>query len=366
MKAAVLREVGGPFRIEEIALDAPGPREVRVRTVASGVCGSDLHVLLGENPWAMPIVLGHEPAGIVEAVGADVRSVAPGDAVVACSSAFCGHCDFCTEGRTFLCGGMGTLRGENEPPRLYKAGPGAGRETVQQFAYLSSFAEEMLLHENSVVRISKDMPLDRACLLGCGVLTGVGAALNSAQVRAGETAAVIGCGGVGLSVIQGCRIAGAGRIFAVDTVPWKLELAQKLGATDVVLASGPGVPERIVEATKGGVDYAFECIGRGETVRDGIRMLRSGGTCLLIGLMPAGKEFSFPGFDLVLGAKKVMGSLMGSNRFRIDIPKLVRFYLAGRLDLDTMISERIRLAELDGAFARMQQGTVARSVVVFD
>ncbi len=361
MKAAVLREVNGPFRIEEVELDKPGPREIRVRTVASGVCGSDLHVLLGDNPWAMPIVLGHEPAGIVEAIGSDVRSVAPGDAVVACSSAFCGSCDFCTEGRTFLCGGMGTLRAESEPPRLRK-----GSETVQQFAYLSSFAEEMLLHENSVVKIAKEMPLDRACLLGCGVLTGVGAVLNTAQLRAGETAAVIGCGGVGLSVIQGCRIAGANRIFAIDTVPWKLELAKRLGATDTILASEGDVPERVLEATRAGVDYSFECIGHGATVRDGIRMLRAGGTCLLIGLMPTGKEFSFPGFDLVLGAKRVMGSLMGSNRFRIDIPRLVGFYLAGRLNLDEMISERIQLADLDGAFARMQQGTVARSVVVFD
>ena len=361
MKAAVLREVKGSFLIEQIQLDEPGPHEIRVRTVASGVCGSDLHVLLGDNPWAMPIVLGHEPAGIVEAVGSDVRSVAPGDAIVACSSAFCGHCGFCTEGRTFLCGGMGTLRAESEPPRLRAAG-----ETVQQFAYLSSFAEEMLLHENSVVKITKDMPLDRACLLGCGVLTGVGAVFNSAQLRPGDFAAVIGCGGVGLSVIQGCRIAGAGRIIAIDTVPWKLELAEKLGATDIVLAGGGDVPERILEATRGGVDYAFECIGQGAAVRDGIRMLRAGGTCLLIGLMPAGKEFSFPGFDLVLGAKRVVGSLMGSNRFRIDIPRLVDFYLDGRLKLDDMISERIRLDDLDGAFARMQKGTVARSVVVFD
>ena len=361
MKAAVLREVKGSFRIEDVALDAPGPREIRVRTVASGVCGSDLHVLLGDNPWSMPIVLGHEPAGIVEAIGKDVRSVAVGDPVVACSSAFCGACDFCSEGRTFLCGGMGTLRAEGEPPRLSK-----GREVVQQFAYLSSFAEEMLLHENSVVKVAKEMPLDRACLRGCGVLTGVGAVLNSARMRPGETAAVIGCGGVGLSVIQGARIAGANRIFAIDTVPFKLELAKALGATDTILASEGDVPERVLEATKGGVDYAFECIGHGATVRDGIRMLRAGGTCLLIGLMPSGKEFSFPGFDLVLGAKRVMGSLMGSNQFRIDIPRLVGFYLNGRLDLDKMISERIRLEDLDGAFARMQQGTVARSVVVFD
>jgi len=361
MKASVLREVGGPFTIEDVELSDPAPREVRVRTVASGVCGSDLHVLEGDNPWVMPIILGHEPAGVVEAVGSDVRAFAPGDHVIACSSAFCGSCDFCVEGRTFLCGGMATMRGEDEPPRL-----SVGGDPVTQFAYMSSFAEEMLLHENSLVKIREDMPFDRACLLGCGVLTGVGAALNSARVRPGESTAVIGCGGVGLSVVQGCRIAGAGEILAIDTVEWKLELAMKLGATQTILVSDGDVVERVRELTGGGVDYAFECIGNAQTVRDGVEMLRSAGTCLLIGLMPSGKEFSFPGFDLVLSSKRIMGSLMGSNQFRLDIPRLVDFYLSGRLNLDDMISDRIQLDALDQAFVRMKDGSVARSVVVFE
>jgi S-(hydroxymethyl)glutathione dehydrogenase/alcohol dehydrogenase len=361
MKASVLREVGGPLSVEEVELSDLGPREVRVRTVASGVCGSDLHVILGDNPWQMPIVLGHEPAGVVEAIGGDVSAVAPGDHVVACSSAFCGHCDFCVEGRTFLCGGMETMRSEDEPPRLHQADV-----AVQQFAYISSFAEEMVLHENSVVSIRKDMPLDRACLLGCGVLTGVGAALNSARVRAGESTAVIGCGGVGLSVVQGCRIAGASEIVAVDTVEWKLELARKLGATETVLVSDGDVVGQVRELTSGGVDYSFECIGNPNTTRDAVEMLRPAGTCLLIGLMPVGTDFSLPGFDLVLSSKRIMGSLMGSNRFRLDIPMLVDFYMSGRLNLDEMISDRIALADLGNAFDRLQSGSVARSVVVFD
>jgi len=361
MKASVLREVGGPFSIEEVELSDLGPREVRVRTVASGVCGSDLHVINGDNPWAMPIILGHEPAGVVEAIGSEVSAVAPGDHVVACSSAFCGHCDFCVEGRTFLCGGMETMRGEDEPPRLHQGGT-----PVQQFAYISSFAEEMVLHENSLVAIRKDMPLDRACLLGCGVLTGVGAALNSANMRAGESAAVIGCGGVGLSAVQGCRIAGASEIVAIDTVEWKLDLAKKLGATSTVLVGSGNEVEQVRDLTGGGVHYSFECIGNPNAIRNAVDMLKPAGTCLLIGLLPAGKDFSLTGFDLVLSSKRIMGSLMGSNRFRLDIPKLVDFYLAGRLNLDEMISDRIGLGDLDEAFSRLQGGTVARSVVMFD
>ena len=359
MKAAVLRAVNAPLEIEEIELARPNPHEVRVRTVASGVCHSDLHVIVGDNPWEFPLVLGHEPAGVVLEVGSEVRAVRPGDHVVACSSAFCGACSFCAEGRTWLCGGLATLRGAGEPPRLSQNG-----KPVGQFAYLSSFAEEMLLHENSVVAIRKDMPLDRASLLGCGVLTGVGAALNTARLRPGETAAVIGCGGVGLSAIQGCRIAGASRIIAIDTVDWKLELARKLGATDGVLAGADAVAQ-VVELSRGGVDYAFECIGNKRTIPDAVAMLRSGGSCLLLGLMPVGSRFELPGFELVLGAKCVRGSLMGSNQFRVDIPRLVEFYLAGSLQLDEMISERLSLAQINGAFDAMKQGKAARSVVTF-
>jgi S-(hydroxymethyl)glutathione dehydrogenase/alcohol dehydrogenase len=360
LKAAVLREVGAPLQIEEVELDAPGAREVRVRTVASGVCHSDLHVIEGENPWELPLVLGHEPAGIVEAVGSEVSAVQVGDRVVACSSAFCGACAFCATGRTYLCGGMSTLRAEGEPSRLLQRG-----KPIGQFAYLSSFAEEMLLHENSLVVVREEMPLDRASLLGCGVLTGVGAVLNTACVRPGETAVVIGCGGVGLSVVQGLRIAGASRIVAIDTQDWKLGLAVKLGATDTLLA-GEDAVERVHELMGGGLDYAFECIGNKRAIPQALGMLKSGGACLLVGLMPVGESFEVGGFDLVLGAKTLRGSLMGSNQFRVDIPRLVEFYLAGTLNLDEMISERIALEGINGAFDDLRAGRSARSVVVFD
>ena len=360
MKAAVLRAVGAPLQIEEVELDALGPREVRVRTVASGVCHSDLHVIEGENPWELPLVLGHEPAGVVEDIGSLVSAVKVGDRVVACSSAFCGACAFCSAGKTHLCGGMATLRSEGEPSRLLQGG-----KPIGQFAYLSSFAEEMLLHENSLVVVRDDMPLDRASLLGCGVLTGVGAVLNTARVRPGETAVVIGCGGVGLSVIQGLRIAGASRIVAIDTQEWKLDLALKLGATEGVLAGDTAVGE-VQERTAGGADYAFECIGNKHTIPQALAMLKSGGSCLLVGLMPVGERFEIAGFDLVLGAKTLQGSLMGSNQFRLDIPRLVDFYLSGALNLDDMISERIPLEQVNNAFDDLRQGRSARSVIVFD
>ena len=238
MKAAVMRAIGEPLRIEDIQVDAPGLREVLVRTAATGVCHSDLHVLEGSLPTALPTVLGHEPAGVVEAVGAEVRHVAPGDHVIGCLSAFCGACEYCLAGRPNLCEGEATMRRAGEPPRLSKDG-----EPIVQFVHLSAFAERMLVHENALVRIRRDVPLDRAALIGCGVTTGLGAVFNTARLPAGRTAAIIGCGGIGLSVVQGCRIAGAARIVAVDTAAWKLDLAARLGATDVIDADA-GNPVR--------------------------------------------------------------------------------------------------------------------------
>jgi S-(hydroxymethyl)glutathione dehydrogenase/alcohol dehydrogenase len=284
---------------------------VLVRTAATGVCHSDLHVLDGALPNPVPIVLGHEPAGVVEAVGTAVSHVAPGDHVIGCLSAFCGTCEYCVGGRPNLCEGEATLRRPGEPPRLSKDG-----EPIAQFVHLSAFAERMLVHENALVKIRPDVPLDRVALIGCGVTTGLGAVFNTARVRAGSTAAVIGCGGIGLSVIQGCRIAGAGRIVAVDTAAWKLDLARRLGATDVVDA-GAGNPVAAVAAmTAGGVDYAFEAIGTPPTVRQAVRMARKGGTAVMIGVVPAGVDVQLPGADIVLREKTILGCMMGSNRFR--------------------------------------------------
>jgi S-(hydroxymethyl)glutathione dehydrogenase/alcohol dehydrogenase len=361
MKAAVLRAYKTPLEIEDVSLGDPGPREVRVRTVACGVCHSDLHCLEGGLPVPPPTVLGHEPAGVVEAVGSEVVHVAPGDHVIGCLSAFCGTCEYCLRGQPNLCGGAATMRPADAPPRLHKNG-----ERIHQFAHLSAFAEEMLVHENALVKIRSDMPLDRAALIGCGVTTGLGAALNTAGVRPGDTCAVIGCGGVGLAAIQGCHIAGASRIVAVDTVAWKLDLARKLGATDGVNASEGDAAVQVLGLTGGGVDHSFECIGTPKTCQQAAMMIRKGGTCVLVGVVPVGVGVEFQGLDIVLQGKTIVGSMMGSNRFRIDMPRFVDFYLDGRLKLDEMISTRLALREVNDAFEKMKAGEIARSVITFE
>ncbi len=362
MKAAVLREFNQALSLENVSISKPKGREVLVRTAASGICHSDLHVIDGLLPMGVPTILGHEPAGIVEQVGEDVTEFKPGDHVIGCPSAFCSHCEFCMDGRGYLCSGQAELvRRKDEEPRLSVDG-----QYVRQFSNLSSFAEQMLIHANGLVKIRDDMPLDRAALIGCGVTTGLGAAINTAQVAAGDTVSVIGCGGVGLSVIQGARIAGASRIIAVDTVPWKLELAAKMGATDVVNGAETDAIEAVRELTSGGVDYAFEAIGAKQTVEQACSMARRGGAAVIVGVVPVGTKIEFDGLDLVLSQKRILGSIMGSNRFRIDMPRYVEFYMSGRLQLDEMISERFKLDDINVAIQKLRDGKVARGVISFD
>jgi S-(hydroxymethyl)glutathione dehydrogenase/alcohol dehydrogenase len=359
MKAAVLNARKAPLEIEEIQIDKPGPREVLLRTAASGVCASDLHLI--NSGFGVPIVPGHEPAGIVEQVGSDVRYVKPGDRVIACLSIFCGSCEFCQTGRSHLCGGRMFDRRKGESPRLSRGGT-----PVQQMSQLSSFAEQMLVPENALVTIKDEMPLDGAALIGCGVTTGLGAALYRARVEAGSSCAVVGCGGVGLSIIQGCRIAGATRIIAVDTQPWKLELAKKVGATDGVDASDGEAVAKVKELTGGGVDYGFEAVGSNATARQTYDMTRRGGTAVLVGVITSREELALPGYDLVLSEKQVLGSTMGSIGFRVAMPRFVDLYLQGRLLLDEMISARRPLAEINVCFDEMRKGSAARSVIVFE
>src|SRR5437868_13313905 len=259
MKAAVLREVRKPLRVEDVQINRPGPHEVLIRTAAAGVCHSDLHFIEGLYPHPLPAVLGHESAGVVEQVGSEVRTVKPGDHVITCLSAFCGHCEFCLGGRMSLCVSPETKRGPDEEPRLTSAkGP------MVQYLNLSSFAEQMLIHEHACVAIRPDMPLDRAALIGCGVMTGVGAAMHTSNVRPGDTVAVIGLGGVGLAAVNGAAIAGAGRIIAIDMAPGKENLAKSMGATDFV-PGGPDAVKTVIEMTGGGVHHSFEAIGLAAT-----------------------------------------------------------------------------------------------------
>lgn len=360
MKAAVLHEVGKPLSIEDVTIADPGPFEVRIRTTATGVCHSDLHFIEGTWPHMLPVVLGHESAGVVEAVGDMVEHCKPGDHVITCLSAFCGHCNVCLSGSPNLCGGRSTMRKKGEPARL-----SIGDDTVFQFAHLSGFAEEMLVHENALVKVREDMPLDKAALIGCGVMTGVGAVFRSAAVEPGSTVAVIGCGGIGLSAINGAQMAGAGRIIAVDLVPSKLELAKKFGATDVVNAGEVDAVAAVQEMTSGGVDYSFEAIGLPLTAHQAWSMLHNHGTATVIGMLPVGSKLEIAGQDL-LSERKLQGCIMGSNRFRIDMPRFCDAYLAGRLKLDDLLSRHITLEEVNGAFDEMKQGEVARQVIQFD
>ncbi len=357
MKAAVLRAVGEPLQIENVELDATGPREVRIRAVAAGVCHSDLHFQEGKYPYPLPAVLGHESAGVVEEVGSEVHYVKPGDHVVTCLSVFCGYCEFCLSGRPALCRKVDTRRAPEEPPRLTQDG-----KLVHQFLDLSSYAEEVLVHEHALVKVCEEIPLERAALLGCGVITGVGAIFNTAGVRPGSTVAVIGCGGIGLSAVQGASIAGAARVIAVDQLASKLELAKQLGATDLVNASEGDPVAQVKEISQGGVEHAIEAIGLKQTTEDAFRMLKNGGTATVIGMIPVGTRVELDGYEFLM-EKKIQGCSMGSNRFRIDLPRLVDFYLSGKLKLDEMVSREIRLDEINDAFDTLRGGEVARQVI---
>ena len=362
MKAALFHGPHQPLTIEEVEIDKPMAREILVRTVASGVCHSDLHFIDGFYPFPAPAVLGHEAAGVVEEVGELVNYVQPGDHVIACLSVFCGNCEQCLSGRPALCRNPETRRAPSDSPKLKLAEKGT---PVNQFLNISSFAERMLLHENAVVKIREDMPLDRAALIGCGVMTGMGAVLNTAKVEPGSTTAVFGAGGVGLAAIQGARIAGARQIIVVDVVESKLGLAKELGATHTVDASSRDPVEAIRELTDGGVDYSFEAIGNAKVALQCVEALGLGGLATIIGVVPASETIALNGRALA-GEKAIRSTTMGSNRFRVDMPRYVEFYLAGKLHLDDMLSERIRLDQVNEAFAAMKTGEVARSVIIFD
>ncbi|MES2057876.1 MAG: Zn-dependent alcohol dehydrogenase [Pseudomonadota bacterium] len=359
MKAAVLFEPGTPLQIEDVTISSPGPREVLIRTVAVGVCRSDLHFVDGAYPHALPTIPGHEAAGVVEAVGSDVSTVKVGDHVVTCLSVFCGHCEFCVTGHMHLCIDGSVRRPKGAPSRLM-----LGDRIVHQMLNLSAYAEQMLVHEHACVAIDRDMPLDRAALIGCAVTTGAGAVFNVADVTPGETVCVVGCGGIGLAAVNAAKIAGAGKIIAVDPVPEKRALAEKLGATHSVDALSDTAAEQVVEASRGGVHHAIEAVGRPQSAATAVKVLRRGGTATILGMMPLNEKVGLSAMDLLAG-KKLQGGLMGGNRFPVDIPRLVDFYLRGQLDLDSIIADRLPLARINEAFDELRRGDSVRSVIEF-
>lgn len=356
-----MRRVGSPLTIEDVHVDDPGPFEVLVDATAAGLCHSDLRFIEGSFDHPLPAVLGHEVAGVVREVGDSVTAVEAGDHVVMSLSVFCGDCPLCSVGKPHLCVDKGaTRRSPDQPPRLSIDG-----EPVAQFLDLSGFAEQLLIHENAVVRIDDGLPLDHAAVLGCGVATGLGAVFNSAGVEPGESVVVIGCGGVGLSAVQGARIAGAGQVVAVDPVPARLDLARVLGATDVVPASEPDVVTQVVALADGiGAHHVIEAVGSTATIEQGFAMTRRGGTVTVVGLVPAGSRLSIP-TDELFYERRLQGSVMGSNDFKVDVPRYLEMYRDGLLNLGDMITERIGLDDINAGFEAMLAAKSPRILVEF-
>jgi S-(hydroxymethyl)glutathione dehydrogenase / alcohol dehydrogenase len=360
MRAAVLDDLNTRLAITELAIDRPARREVLVRVAASGVCHSDLHIIDGTLPWELPAVLGHEVAGIVEEVGEEVVDVNVGDHVVMCTSSFCGRCRYCIEGRTFICQRKPWFRAPDQPPRLTRQGQPIGQQSG-----LGGWAEMVLVAETALVGIDPDMPLDVAALLGCGGVTGLGAVFNRAKVEVGSTVAVVGCGGVGLNVVHASSLANARMVIAVDVSPDKLEAARAMGATDVVDASTGDPVAAVRGLSGGGVDYSFEVIGRPATVAQAMEMLAVGGTTTVVGVVPFEEVIPIKGSSL-WGERRLQFTNMGTNRFRVDIPRYVSLYLSGRLKLDNLISRRISLEDVNDAVDALRTpGQVIRSVITF-
>ena len=362
MKAAVLYQRETPLQIEDVEVLDPKQGEVLVRLGASGVCHSDLHVLHGQIPSPMPIILGHEAAGTVERVGQGVRLVKPGDHVVLSFMPSCGVCRYCSAGRPHLCevGARSTAAGTmfDGTTRFRK-----GDQEIKHFGGVASFGEYTVVNEEGCVPIREDVPFDRVALVGCGVMTGVGAVINTAKVEPGSSVVVIGAGGVGLNVIQGAVLAGAEKVIAVDMLDNKLDLAQQFGATHLVNGGREDPPRTIRRMTNGGADYAFEVIGNTRTIRQAYDSIHRGATAVVVGVAAPGDEVKIDAFTLPMMEKTLKGSFYGSTRPRVDMPKLIDLYVAGRLKLDELITRTIRLDEVNEAFAAMERGEVARSVI---
>lgn len=363
MKAAVLYELNTPLKVEDVDLANPKRGEVRVKIAANGVCHSDYSVIHGVLRSPLPVIPGHEGAGIVEEVGPDVTLVKPGDHVVLSFAPYCGHCYYCSIGRPVLCDNMRLTMGKGTlldgTCRLSKGG-----KPVYHMAGLSSFAHYAVVAEISCIKIPDNVPLDKACLVGCGVMTGVGAAINTAKVAPGTSAVVIGCGGVGLNTIQGCALAGAATIIAVDLMDNKLEYAKQFGATHTINPSKQDLVKTVRSLTEGrGADYSFEVIGLGKTIEQAYACARQGGMTIVVGAPSREDTVTIPASSLLV-EKEIKGSLYGSARPRVDMPQLIDLYMKKKLKIDELVSRTYSLDEVNVAMEALAKGEVARSVVV--
>lgn len=365
IKAAVLRAVDQPFQIEELELAPPKENEVLVKTVASGICHSDYSVAHGVLRTPMPIVLGHEGAGIVEAVGPGVTNVKPGDKVIASLSPSCGKCAMCREAKEYMCSQMGKLLTDCTQIDGTTRHTTLGGEKVYALCGVGSFGEYMVMPAGSAIKVADDTPLDKTCLIGCGVTTGTGAALNTAKVQWGESVAVIGCGGVGLSILQGARIAGASIIIAIDPMAEKRELAVRLGATHTINPFEEDPVAKVKELTGGvGVHYAFEALGKTATMQQTWGMIRPTGRAIIVGVAALNQSVKIPSIGL-LAEYEIQGSCYGSSSPKRDIPRFVELFKTGQLKLDEMITQRIGLGDINRAFDEMGRGEGARSVILY-
>ncbi len=365
MKAAICTEFDKPVRVEDVTLDAPGRDEVRVRIAACGVCHSDLSVIHGVLRSKLPCVLGHEGAGIVEEVGAGVTALRPGDKVVLSWVMSCGRCFYCRIGKPQLCELGERINKTNRMPdgstRVHQ-----GKDDLWVFSAVGALAEEAVVPASAAVKLPPDAPLDKCALLGCAVLTGVGAVFNTAQVAPGSSVVVFGCGGVGLNAVQGAAIAGAERIIAVDAQPAKLELARRFGATDVIDATKTDAVDAVRALTEGrGADYGFEAIGRTKTVEQAWAAVRKAGTCVAIGLGSFKESVSINALMLPMLEKRLLGCWYGSANVHVEVPRLLALYRRGKLKLDELVTKTYPLDAVNEAFRDMESGANARGVIVF-
>jgi Zn-dependent alcohol dehydrogenase len=359
MKAAVCYEFNAPQRIEEVTLDEPRAGEVRVKLAATAVCHSDVSILHGIWGPQRPVIVGHEAAGVVDAVGPGVTRAQPGDHVVVSLIRTCGRCFHCELGESYLCEGRFALDSES---RLHTT----SGEPIYQGLGTAAFAENTVVDQSQVVPIPNEMPLDRACLLGCGVITGLGAVTNTARVPAGASAVVIGAGGVGLNSIQGAALSGAYPIIALDTLDNKLDAARTFGATHTVNVEREDARKAVRGLTGGrGADYVFVTVGSTAAVQQGLLLARRGGALVTVGMPKWTAPAEFRLADFNWNGQRMLGSHMGSTRPSIDIPKLVELYLAGKLKLDELITARYPLEQLDAAIVDMEQGRALRNVIDF-
>jgi S-(hydroxymethyl)glutathione dehydrogenase/alcohol dehydrogenase len=363
-KAVVCRELNKPIVVETVEIESPRRDEVMVKIDACGVCHSDLSATNGTIPLPPPSVLGHEAAGTIAEVGEGVTDVAVGDRVMISWIAICGKCRYCVEGRPALCdmAARATITLPDGTSRLKDA----DGNTLNHFAGVSVMAEYATMHKDNVIKLEVDVGADKAALVGCAVMTGVGAVLNTAQVEAGSSVVVIGSGGIGLNAIQGAALVGAEKIIAVDMEDKKLEFAQIFGATHTINPSSDGDPvAKVLELTGGGADYAFECIGRASTIEQCYNAIRKGGTAVVVGVAPLSEQVSLGAFMMPFTEKVLTGSMYGSGRPRVDFPRLLALYKANRLKLDELVTATYSIDDAPQAFADLVSGANARGVIVF-